>query len=187
MSNVHTPERAERIDNPDGMPEGVEATVSSNAKMAERLNQPANPGASTLQGQHPELFKANGNFVQKTSFRTGRNGNTFGETRGATTKAAAEDMLEVEQQDARDMAEAERIMGEVAEARAETEESADDGGIPQGNPERAEVEQLSTAYTGAEIEADAALTSIENQTATALNAAVSGVDETGPDQMVHAG
>lgn len=185
--SVHTPEHAERIDNPDGMPEGVESTVSSNAKMAERLNQPANPGASTLQSQHPELFKANGNFVQKTSFKTGRNGNTFGETRGATAKAAAEDMLDVEQQDARDMAEAERIMGEVAEARAETEESADDGGIPQGNPERTEVAALSTEYASAEASADAELTNIETGTATALNAAVSGVNETGPDQMVHAG
>jgi hypothetical protein len=180
-------------DQQDGASEGVEATLAGNKNMEARLNQEANPNATTLEAQHAELFKANGSYVQKTAFRTGANGNTFGETRGATALAAARDMQEVADADNKDMAEAEQIMGDVEKARSETQENAEDtaeldtGGIPEGNPERAEVESLSASYNGAEQEADAALTNIEAGTATALNQAISGVQEEGPSSLVQAG
>lgn len=185
---VKNPESLRSIeDQKDGASEGVEATLAGNKNMEARLNQEANPNATTLEAQHAELFKANGSYVQKTAFRTGSNGNTFGETRGATALAAARDMQEVADADNADMAEAERIMGDVERARSETKENAEDtaeldtGGIPEGNSERAEVEALSASYNGAENEADTALTSIEAGTATAMNQALSGVTEKDPD------
>jgi len=170
-------------DQQDGASEGVEATLAGNKNMEARLNQDANPNATTLEAQHAELFKANGGYVQKTAFRTGANGNTFGETRGATASAAAKDMQEVADADNADMAEAERIMGDVARAQSETQENAEDtaeldtGGIPEGNPERGEIASLSAAYNGAEAEAGAALTSIEADTATELNQSLQGFSE----------
>jgi hypothetical protein len=185
---VQNPESLRSIEDQQGGPsEGIEATISGNKNMEARLNQPANPNATTLEAQHAELFKANGDYVQRTSFRTGANGNTFGETRGATALAAAKDMQEVADADAEDMAEAERIMGEVVDAQENSAESADDGGIPAGNPERDEVAELSADYAVAEGEADASLTSIEADTATAMNEALSGVQEDDPSNLVQAG
>jgi hypothetical protein len=78
-------------------------------------------------------------------------------------------------------------MGEVADAQENSAESADDGGIPAGNPERDEVAELSADYAVAEGEADASLTSIEADTATAMNEALSGVQEDDPSNLVQAG
>ena len=190
----HNPESLRSIeDQQDGASEGVEAILAGNKKMEARLNQEAKPNATTLEAQHAELFKANGSYVQKTAFRTGANGNSFGETRGATALAAARDMAEVADADNADMAEAERIMGDVAKAQDETQENAEDtaeldtGGIPEGNPEKAEVESLSASYNGAENEASRALTKIEAGTATALNDAIRGAGEDEPSSLVQAG
>lgn len=185
--NTKNPEALNNIeDQQHGLTQGVEATISGNASMQGRLNQSPRPGATALEAQHPELFKANGGLVEKTAFRRGSNGNTIAANRGATALAAAKDMSEASERDAQDMEAAERIMDEVAEAQSEASESADDGGIPPNNPERDEVAKLSAGYTATEGEANATLAGIESETATALNSVVSGVGERDPDQMVQA-
>lgn len=173
----------------------LEATIGENRAMQERLEQPANPDANRLAAEHSNLFKANGSYVEQTAFRTGSNGNTYGETRGATALAAAKDMKEVAAADASDMAEAERIMGEVAEMRENSQQDAvdtqniDAGGIPESEPESGEVASLSAEYGTAEAQAGAEITTIEADTATAMNQALSGVrvPEEGPDALVQAG
>ena len=193
---VKTPESQSSLEVAQRSADGnIDATIDQNDQMRARLEQPANPDASKLAQEHANLFeeKVNGAAVQKSAVHKGANGSSIMEKRGATAKALAQDTLEAARKDAADMAEAEQIMGEVAEIREEAQEDAQDtqeidtAGIPGGEPESGEVASLSATYNGAEAEAGAALTSIEADTATAMNEALSGVQEEGPNALVQAG
>ncbi len=196
MSRVKTPDQQRNLEVGQRSADGnLDATIDQNDQMEDVLDQPANPQASRLAQEHASLFeeKVNGSAVVKSSVYKGSNGNSIMEHRGATAKALAQDTLEAAEKDAADMAEAEQIMGQVAEAREASNEDAQDtaeldtGGIPGNEPESGEVASLSGAYAKEKAGADSALASIEAGTATALNDALRGVSEDEQSSLVQAG
>lgn len=168
MNNVHTPEHGiENTEQRDPLSDGVEATISGNAKMAERLNQPATPGARALRQQYSSKFGHDaerfGNVQNQQFLKINGRTQTL-DTSALEDAKAAKQTAEIQ---GRLNKEAEDMMQE-AEAIASTN-SAD---IPEDNPEAAKVSELDQDYAAEVTTASSEISDINGGVAEEMDAAL---------------